>query len=143
MATKIVNDQVVQMSAEEEAAFEALRQVTLPQAKRAARERISDIRARAERKFPYLGAWYDASTAGRIAVLANCARISGAGFPVRVAALDETETNLSRAEMQAFEAALGAHLQACSAYANTLRQQVNACTTVAEVQAVDLEVGVP
>ena len=40
-------------------------------------------------------------------MLANAARQSGAGFPVRVVALDDTETGLSRAEMQAFELALG------------------------------------
>lgn len=143
MATKMVNGESVLMTAEEEAAFEESRQISLPQAKRAARERIRTLRDLAERSFPYLGAWYDASAAGRIAVLANRARISADGFPVRVVALDESETNLSRVEYQAFEAALGTHLQACSAHANTLRQQVNAATTVAAVLAIDLEAGAP
>jgi hypothetical protein len=143
MATKFVNGESVLMSAEEEAAFEESRQISLPQAKRAARERIRTLRDLAERSFPYLGVWYDASAAGRIAVLANRARISADGFPVRVVALDESETNLSRVEYQAYEAALGTHLQACSAHANTLRQQVNAATTVAAVLAIDLEAGAP
>jgi hypothetical protein len=143
MATKIVNGETVQMSAEEEAAFEAARTPTLNQAKRAARERIRERRDLAERTFPYLGVRYDASAAGRIAVLANAARQSGTGFPVRVVALDDSETNLSRAEMQAFETALAAHLQACSTNATTLRQAVNACTDVAAVRAVDIEAGWP
>jgi hypothetical protein len=143
MATIIRNGEVIELTAEQEAAFEASRTPTLTQAKRAARERIRALRDLAERSFPYLGVWYDASAAGRIAVLANRARISADGFPVRAVALDESETNLSRVEYQAFEAALGTHLQACSAHANTLRQQVNAATTVAAVLAIDLEAGAP
>lgn len=143
MATIIRNGEVVEMTAEEEAAFEAERSPTLSQARRQARDRIRDRRELAERTFPYAGARYDASAAGRIAVLANAARISGAGFPVRVIALDDSETGLSRAEYQAFEAALASHLQACSANAQALRQAVQAAADVAAVRAVDVDAGWP
>jgi hypothetical protein len=143
MATIIRNGEAITLTAEEEAAFEASRAVTLPQAKRAARERIRDRRDQAERTFPYLAARYDASAAGRIAVLANAARQSGVGFPVRVVALDDSETSLSRAEMQAFELALATHLQACSANAKALRDAVQAAGDVPAVRAIDLEAGWP
>lgn len=143
MATIIRNGEVVELTAEQEAEFEAQRAPTLAQARRLAKDRIRDSRELAERTFPYGGARYDASAAGRIAVLANAARISGAGFPVRVIALDDSETGLSRAEMQAFEAALATHLQACSANAQALRQAVMAAADVAAVRAVDVDAGWP
>ena len=143
MATIIRNGEAITLTADEEAAFEAARAPTLSQAKRAAKERIRERRDLAERTFLYLGARYDASAAGRIAVLANAARQSGAGFPVRVVALDDTETGLSRAEMQAFELALATHLQACSAQAVALRQAVQAAGDVAAVRAIDVEAGWP
>ena len=143
MATRIVNGVLMEMTAEEEAAFEASRTPTLAQARRAAKAAIRDRRDQAERTFPYLGARYDASAAGRIAVLANAARASGTGFPVRFVALDDTETGLSRAEMQAFETALATHLQACSANAQALRQAVQAAADVAAVRAVDVDAGWP
>jgi hypothetical protein len=142
-ATKIVNGAVVEMTPEEEAAFEASRTPTLGQARRAAKNLIRDRRDQAEKTFPYLTARYDASAAGRIAVLANAARISGAGFPVRFVALDDSEVGLSRAEMQTFEAALATHLQACSSNAKTLRDAVQAAGDVAAVRAVDVEAGWP
>jgi hypothetical protein len=143
MATIIRNGEAITLTAEEEAAFEASRSPTLNQAKRAARERIRDRRDQAERTFPYLGVRYDASAAGRIAVLANAARQSGTGFPVRVVALDDSEVSLSRAEMQAFELALATHLQACSANAKALRDAVQAAGDVPAVRAIDLEAGWP
>lgn len=145
MATKIVaGGEPVQMTAEEEAAFEALRTPTLNQAKRERREEIRRRRDLAERTFSYLGSRFDvAASAGRIAVLANAARASGAGFPVRFVALDDTEIGLSRAEMQAFETALATHLQACSANSVALRQAVNAAGDVAAVRAIDIEAGWP
>lgn len=143
MATKMVNGVLVEMTAEEEAAFEASRTPTLAQARRQWKDRIRDRRELAERTFPYVGARYDASAAGRIAVLANAARISGAGFPVRVVALDDSETGLSRAEYQAFEAALATHLQLCSANAQALRQAVQAAADVAAVRAIDVDAGWP
>jgi hypothetical protein len=143
MATIIRNSEVVELTAEEEAAFEASRRPVLSVAKKLKREAIRARRAQAELTFPYLSVRYDASEAGKIAVLANAARISASGFPVRVVSVDEAETNLSRAEYQAFEAALASHLQACSAHANTLRQAVNAAGDVAAALAVDVEAGWP
>lgn len=144
MATKIVaGSEPVNMSAEEEAVLEALRTPTLNQAKRAARNRIQALRDQAERSFPYAGTRYDSSAAGRIAVLANAARASATGFPVRVVAIDDSETNLSRAEYQAFETALATQLQACSAKATALRQTVNAASDVPAVRAIDLDAGWP
>lgn len=143
MATIIRNGEIIELTAEEEAAFEAARALTLSQAKRAARERIRELRDMAERSFPYVGARYDANAAGRIAVLANAARASATGFPVRVVAIDDTETNLSRAEYQAFETALATHLQACSAKATLLRQTVNAAADVPAVRVIDLDAGWP
>jgi hypothetical protein len=144
MATKLVaGGEPVQMTAEEEAAFEALRGQTLPQAKRERREEIRRRRDLAELNFSYGGKVYSAAAAGRIAVLANAARASGTGFPVRFVAADDTETSLTRAEMQAFETALATHLQACSANSVTLRQAVNAAGDVAAVRAIDIEAGWP
>lgn len=147
MATKIVNGDLVVMTPDEEAAFEASRRPVLSVAKKLARDRIRDRRDQAEKSFAYLGVRYDASAAGRIAVLANAARASGNGFPVRFVGIDaqgnEAETGLSRAEMQAFETALATHLQACSANAVALRQAVNASADVAAVLAVDVEAGWP
>ena len=143
MATIQRNGEVVELTAEQEAALESSRTPTLQHARREWKDRIRARRELAERTFPYAGARYDASAAGRIAVLANAARISGAGFPVRVVALDDTETGLSRAEMQAFEAALATHLQACSANAQSLRQAVQAAADVAAVRAVDVDAGWP
>jgi hypothetical protein len=144
MATKIVNGDVVQMTAQEEAEFEASRTPTLSQARKEKKAQIKDRRELAERTFPYLGVRYDVSTlAGRIAVLANAARQSGTGFPVRFVALDDSEVGLSRAEMQAFELALATHLQACSANAKALRDAVQAASTPTAVQAIDIEAGWP
>lgn len=143
MATKIVNGNVVEMTPAEESAFEAARTPTLAQARKAAKARIRDLRDQAERSFPYLGIRYDASAAGRIAVLANAARASGNGFPVRFVALDDSEVGLSRAEMQAFETALATQLQACSTNAKALRDAVQAAATPQAVLAIDLEAGWP
>lgn len=143
MATIIRNGELITLTAEEEAEFEASRTPTLSQARKAAKEAIRNRREQAERTFPYLGIRYDASAAGRIAVLANAARQSGTGFPVRIVALDDSEVGLSRAEMQAFEMALATHLQACSANAKSLRDQVQAAADVAAVRAIDVEAGWP
>lgn len=143
MATIIRNGEVITLTAEEEASFEAGRTPTLQQARRQAKDRIRSNRKQAESTFPYGAARYDASAAGRIAVLANAARISGAGFPVREVAVDDSETSLSRAEYQAFEAALASHLQLCSANAQNLRQAVQAAADVAAVRAVDVDAGWP
>jgi hypothetical protein len=139
----IRNGERVTLEGADADAFEAARTPTLNQARREKREAIRVRRNQAELTFPYLGGRYDASAAGRIAVLANAARQSGTGFPVRVAALDDTETSLSRAEMQAFELALATHLQGCSANVVALRQAVNAAGDVAAVRAVDVEAGWP
>ena len=81
--------------------------------------------------------------AGRIAVLANAARQSGNGFPVRFVSEEDTEVSLSRAEMQTFETALATHLQACSANAKALRDAVQAAATSQAVLAIDIEAGWP
>jgi hypothetical protein len=144
MATRMVNGESVVMTAEEEAAFEATRTPTLPQAKRAARERIRGLMEMAQRGgFVYAGARYDSRNAGMIAILANQARAGAGGFPVRMIDLDDGEAALSRAEVQAMEAALDAHLKLCSANAKTLRDAVAAAADVAAVRAVDLEAGWP
>ena len=143
MATIIRNGEIITLTPEEEAAFEAVRTPTLSQARKAAKATIRDRRDQAERSFPYLGVRYDASAAGRIAVLANAARASGTGFPVRFVALDDSEVGLSRAEMQAFETALATHLQACSTNAKTLRDAVQAAATPQAVIAIDLDAGWP
>lgn len=143
MASKIVNGEPVEMTAEEEAAFEASRMPRLNPAKDTARARIQELRERAERSFPYSGKRYDASSAGRIAMLANAARTSAQGFPVLEVATDGSETKLSRTEYQAFEAALIAQLQACSARALALRDAVRTAVDVPAVQAIDLEAGWP
>lgn len=137
---KILNGQVVDMTTEDEAAM----QLSMPQAKRITRGRIAARRLEAERGgFTYAGKRYDSNDRGTIALLANGARAGAAGFPVRVVALDDTETALTAAEYQAFEAAAISHLLACSANARTLRQAVNAAADVDAVLAIDLDAGWP
>lgn len=144
MATKIVNGESIAMSADEEAAFEAERTPNLSQAKRAARARIRGLMETAQRGgFVYAGARYDSANAGLVAILANQARVGAGGFPVRMIDLDDGETALSRAEVQAMEAALDAHLKACSAHAKVLRDAVAAAVDVAAVRAIDIEAGWP
>jgi hypothetical protein len=144
MATIIRNGEVIELTAEEEAAFEVARTPTLAQAKRAARERIRGLMEMAQRGgFTYAGARYDSANAGLIAVLANAARAGAGGFPVRMIDLDDGETALSRAEVQAMEAALDMHIKACSAHAKTLRDAVAAAADVPAVRAIDLDAGWP
>ncbi len=144
MANKIVNGERVEMTAEEEAEFEAARTPSLAQAKRAARARIRERMDQAQRSgFVYAGARYDSANAGRIAVLANQARAGAGGFPVRMLDLDGGDTALSRAEIQAMELALDAHLKACSTNAKALLDATQAAADVAAVQAVNVEAGWP
>lgn len=143
-ATKIVNGGPVEMTAEEEAAFENMRTPPLSQVKKEAKARIRDRMDQAQRGgFAYAGARYDSANAGRIAVLANQARAGAGGFPVRMIDLDDGETALSRAEVQAMEASLDAHFKACSANAKALRDAVASAADVAAVRAINIDAGWP
>lgn len=144
MATIIRNGEVVALTAEEEAAFEAIRTPTLNQAKKQAKARLRDRFQQAQRGgFTYAGARYDSADAGYIAVLANQARAGAGGFPVRFFDLADGEAALSRAEVQALEAALDSHLKTCTATAKALRDAIQAAATVDAVRSIDLEAGWP
>lgn len=143
-ATKIVNGETVEMTAEEEAAFESLRTPPLSQIKKEAKARIRGVMRSAQRGgFTYAGARYDSADAGLIAVLANAARAGLGGFPVRMLDMDGGDTALSRAEMQAMEAALDTHIKACSTNAKALLDAVSAASDVAAVRAINIDAGWP
>lgn len=146
---KLVNGQPVEMTPEEEAAFETSRTPTLAQAKRTAREAIAARLAKAERNgfaFQAVRVASDADMLSRIAILAERARraaADGETITVRLVAEDDSALNLNRSEMLDLAKASGDHFIACSANARTLRQAVAAATTLAEVRAIDIGVGWP
>lgn len=147
--SRIVNGQLVPMTPEEEAAFEADRTPTLPQARRLMRQRIAARRSLAEAgNFPHLGKGYESTAAAlaRLSILAQRARTAKAeatAFSVRMVAADDTETAMNADEVIALERSAGDYLIACSANARTLRQAVAAAADVPAVLAVDIEVGWP
>lgn len=149
MATKIVNGKEVTMSPAEEAAFEAERTPTLPQAKRLMRDKIARRRAAAEMGgFLHLAVRYDsdASELARIAILgerARTAKAAATAFSVNVIASDDSQTAMNANEFIALEVSAGDHFIACSAKARALRLAVNKAADVASVLAVDTEVGWP
>jgi len=146
---KLLNGEEVEMTSEEVAAFEAARTPTLAQAKKAARKAISSRREKAETSgFLHLGVRYDSSSAdlARMAVLGERARTAKAtseSFSVRVAASDDSESNMNANEYIALEKSAGDHFVACSANARTLRQAVGNAADLAAVLAVDIESGWP
>ena len=109
MTKRIVNGQPVQMTPAEEAAFEASRLPTLPQAKRDARERIASRRDVAETGgFTYATKRYGsrALDLARLSILASRARTAkaeAASITYRAVALDDTETALNADELIAME----------------------------------------
>lgn len=149
MATKIVNGVVVDMTAQDAAEFEAARAPALPQAKREARERIAERRARAETGgFAHLTVRYDSRgpDLARLAILgarARAAKAAAQPFTVRMAAADESESAMNADELIALELSAGDHFVACSARARTLRQAVNTAVDVPAVLAVDIDIGWP
>lgn len=149
MATKIVNGQPVVMDAAEEAAFEAARTPTLAQAKRAARELLAARLVLAEQSsfaFQTGRIVSDPAMLSRIGILAHRAQRAVAdseAITVRIALEDGSTVNLNRQEMLDLSKAAGDHFIACSANARTLRQAIQAATTLAEVAAVNIESGWP
>ena len=146
---KLVNGELVDMTPEEAAAFEADRTPTLPQAKRAARLAIAARRAEAEHSgFLHAAVRYDsdALSLARIAVIAERARTAQAAsapLVVTMVAADDSQSNMNAAALIALEVSAGDHFVACSDNARVLRRAVNAAADLAAVTAVDLEVGWP
>lgn len=149
MVAKLVNGRPVEMDAAEEAAFEAARTPTLAQAKRAAREALAARLVGAEQSsFTYQTGRIvsDPAMLSRIAILAHRAQRAIADsetITVRIALEDGSTLSLTRQEMLDLAKAAGDHFIACSANARTLRQAIQAATTLAEVAAVSLESGWP
>jgi hypothetical protein len=147
--TKIVNGIPVEMTPQEEAAFEAARTPTLSDAKRAKKEAIADRRLQAETSgFRHLTVLYASKPQhlSRMAILAERARTAKAAaesFTVRVVAADDSETNMNANEYIALEKSAGDHFIACSANARTLRQAVNAAADLVAVLSIDIEAGWP
>lgn len=149
MTKKMVNGAEVDMDPAEAAEFDGQRALTLPKAKQAARDLIGLRRDRAETGgFAYLTARYpsDGNSLARISILGERARTAKAAslpFVVSLIAMDDTSSNFNANELIALEVAAGDHFAACSENAKALRQAVNACTDVAAVKAVNIEVGWP
>ena len=146
---KMVNGVLLDMTPEEEAAFEAGRTPTLQQAKREMRARIAERRIVAEMAgFLHLTVRYasDGASLARMSVLAERARTAKAAsepFSVRVVSMDDGDTAMNANELLALEVSAGDHYVACSANARTLRQAVGNAADVAAVLAVDINAGWP
>ena len=150
MAKKLVNGVLVDMTPEEEAAFEASRTPTLPQARREMRERLSERREQAERGgFTHLTVKYGSggSDLARLSVIAERARTAKAAgentWRVRMAAADDSESNMNADEVIALEKSAGDHFVLCAANARTLRQAINQAVDATAALAVDINVGWP
>lgn len=146
---KLVNGVVIEMTPEEEAAFEADRTPTLPRAKRAKKHAIIAAWVKAERN----GVVFQAKTVetgsdslARLGVLARRARQAkddGVPFPVSIVAADDSILNLSRAELLLLDQAVGDHFKACSDNAKALLQATRDAADLAAVAAVDESAGWP
>jgi hypothetical protein len=68
--------------------------------------------------------------------MAMLAQAGGQPFSIDWTLADNTVRTLSGADMIAVGQALGQHVAACHIKARALREQINAATTVAEVEAV-------
>lgn len=150
MARKIVNGELVDMTPDEEAAFEAGRTLTLVQARREMRERIATRREIAEQGgFTHLTIVYSSRGAdlARLSILAERARTAKAAaentWRARMVAADDSESNMNADEVIALEKSAGDHFVACAANARSLRQAVNAAADTASVLAVDINDGWP
>ena len=145
MARKIVNGELVDMTPDEEAAFEAGRTLTLVRARREMRERIATRRVLAEQGgFTHLTIVYSSRGAdlARLSMLAERARTAKAAadgtWRARMVAADDSESNMNADEVIALEKSAGDHFVACAANARSLRQAVNAAADTASVLAVDI-----
>lgn len=149
MAKKLLNGREVDMTVDEEAAFESMRSMSTPQAKKAMRDRLAARRIAAEHGgFAYLGLRYDSSdpALARLSLLGNRARTAKANseaFSVSMTALDDSASNFSANEMIALEVAAGDHYVLCSANYKTLKQAVNGAADAAAALALDLDAGWP
>lgn len=150
MARKIVNGELVDMTPDEEAAFEAGRTLTLVQARREMRARIAERRGLAEQGgYLHLQVLYGSRGAelARLSVLAARARTAKADgentWRARMVAADDSESNMNADEVIALEKSAGDHFVACAANARSLRQAVNAASDTASVLAVDVNDGWP
>ena len=150
MARKIVNGELVDMTPDEEAAFEAGRTLTLVQARREMRERIATRREIAEQGgFTHLTIVYSSRGAdlARLSIMAQRARTAKAAaentWRARMVAADDSESNMNADEVIALEKSAGDHFVGCAANARSLRQAVNAAADTASVLAVDINDGWP
>ncbi len=142
---KLVNGQLVEMTPQEEAAFEAARLGTLPQAKQRMRASLSLRRRRAEAAgFDHLGSRFP-SGANVVSAAALMAAIDGQGgpFSISVETADGSIVTMNAAQYQAYRRALAGHVKACSDRASTALQAIAAAQTPQEAVSVDIDSGWP
>lgn len=86
----------------------------------------------------------DAISLSRLGVLARRARqatLDSVPFTIALLAADDSAVTLSRSEILDLDKAVGDRFKALSDNARTLRQAVVAATTVAEVEAININAG--
>lgn len=133
-ATKLVNGELLSMTPQEEAAFEAARAPRLEDMQAQAHTRIDEVRAKVEAAGVATGAKgqrIDTSAAGlmRMALLALGDDGKGGALSARPSA-------------EALKA-VAARIDACAARATALHAAVDAAKDVREVLAIDIDAGWP
>ena len=145
MATKMVNGSAVEMTAQEEADFIASRTLSLADAKAAKVLQIEARQAIAERAgFQYSGfdVGSDPDQMRRYIVLSKrieTAVIDGMSVSWRNNSLSIYDSTM----IGDIEKAAGDHYVLCMDNAMALKEAVYVCTTVAQVDAIDINVGWP
>jgi hypothetical protein len=135
----------VDMTAQEEADFDASLIPSLPEAKRAMRKSLGDQRDMVEGQgvdFQAKRLPTDPVAQARLAVL-HGAGLSGQVLSVRFLCLDDSYLTLSANEIKDLVVAVAVRFTAISQNERTLRQSINACTTPQQALAVDITVGWP
>lgn len=117
---------------------------SLDEAKASKLADLSAIRSRAEQAFTFAGQpiRLDESTQFRIASALQYLTLSGetgADWQARRGVF----VTLSKAQLEAMAVAAGVHVQACFARAKALTNSINAASTIAEIEAIDLTQGWP
>ncbi|HNT40034.1 MAG TPA: hypothetical protein PKO45_13040 [Rubrivivax sp.] len=131
-ATKFVNGELLSMTPQEEADFEAARAPRLEDVQAQAHARVDEVRAKVEAAGVTTGAKgqrIDTSAAGlaRLALLA---------------AGDDGQGDVSRPSAEVLKAA-AVRVDACAARAAALHSQVDAAKDAREVFAIDIDAGWP
>lgn len=132
-ATKLVNGELLSMSPQEEAAFEAARVPRLEDVQAQAHARIDELRAKVEAAGVVTGAKgqrIDTSAAGLARMALLVASDDGKGDDVQRPSADALK-------------AVAVRIDACAARAAALHAQVDAAKDVQGVLAIDIDAGWP